>query len=310
MKFISLLGFAFFVLTTPLKAQPGDLSREAFNRIELMEDTLSFMAYTVVNDSSGQDRKLACRNLIKTLVRTLKTENSFDYPFERLKSVSIQYPADSSFRIFTWQLYVDSAQYRYYGAIQMNRSELQLYPLIDRSFEIQDANLEKVEISPDRWYGALYYRLQQVDAPHGKYYLLYGYDAYRAFRHRKLIDVLTFDPQTGEPRFGAPVFKHGPDTGQPPTKNRVVIQYSATSSVRMNYDEMLEMIVFDHLVTMQGRYGEGPVNVPDGSYEGYRLENGYWQYVPKVFDQVQDEPPRPLPVLDQRTKDLFGNDKG
>jgi hypothetical protein len=105
--------------------------------LQKQEDTLALLAFAVVNDSLAENRFAVCQSLIKTLVRTLQAENSFQYPFEQLKSVSIQYPADSSFRVFSWQLYVDQDEYRYYGAIQRNTSELELYPLIDRSWTVE-----------------------------------------------------------------------------------------------------------------------------------------------------------------------------
>lgn len=276
----------------------GAFSEDGQAFLKEMEDTLALLAYAVINDSLPEHRFGACREMIPKLVRALKVENSFRYPFERLKSVSIQYPRDSSFRIFTWQLYVDKDDYRYYGALQMNTPELKLFPLIDRSFQVTDE--EHAELSPEEWYGSVYYNLLDVDGPNGKYYLLFGFDGYSFFRKRKLIDVLSF--QDGKPLFGAPVFVH--EGGR--RKHRVVREYSAEVSTRCNYDELLELVIFDHLIERDGPYGEGAVRYPDGSYEAYRLEGGLWWHVDKVFDQVSEEAPRPAPVLDNRQKDIFG----
>ena len=102
----------------------------------VLEDTLNVLSFSFVNDVDPNTRFGSCNVFIKKLVTGLKKTNSFDYPFERLSSISIQYPPDSSFRIFSWQLKVDVGNYRHYGAIQMNSKELQLFPLIDRSFEL------------------------------------------------------------------------------------------------------------------------------------------------------------------------------
>lgn len=273
-------------------------SEENHAYLKEMEDTLALLAYAVINDSLPEHRFGACREMIPKLVNALKVKNSFQYPFERLQSVSIQYPQDSSFRIFTWQLYVDKDDYRYYGAIQMNSPELKLYPLIDRSFKIEDE--EHAALTPEEWYGSVYYRLMEVEGPQGKYYLLFGFDGYSFFRKRKLIDVLSF--QDGQPVFGAPVFVYEGNQ----RKHRVVREYSAEVSTRCNYDDLLELIIFDHFIEQNGPYGEGPVNYPDGSYEAFRLEGGLWWHVDKVFDQISDEAPRPAPILDNRTKDIFG----
>ena len=315
MKRLSLLFLLFLgFLSIQLTAQDSTATEKTYEQyfspedLALLgeyEDTLGLLAYAVVNDSLPENRFGTCRELIKRLVKALKVENSFHYPFESLKSLSIQYPQDSTFRIFTWQLYVDVNDYRYYGAIQMNNSELKLFPLIDRSFNVED--VEQSLLSADNWYGSIYYNLKEAEAPDGsKYYLLFGFDGYEFFHKRKVIDVLSFT-EKGEPVFGAPVFVKM-EEGKPPfIRNRLMIQYSASTSVRMNYDDALGIIIYDHLIEGQGQYGEGTANFPDGSYEAFKYEEGYWKYITKVFNQVSDEAPRPFPKLDGANKDLFGN---
>ncbi len=271
------------------------------------EDTLGLLSFLVVNDSLPDNRFMACRRLITTLVKALKTENSFHYPFERMRTVSIQYPADSSFRIFTWQLYVDANEYRYYGAIQLNTPQLQLIPLVDRSFTVQSEEQEILE--PNRWFGALYYNIKDFETPEGRKYLLFGYNAYSFFNHKKLIDVLSIEK--GQARFGAPVFVyHFPDTDSTVVKNRVVFTYSAEASFKLNYDEALGMIVHDHLTAMGSNFGQGMSMVPDGTYEGLQLVDGQWHWRPYLENQILDEAPRPEPVLESRKgKDLLGKEK-
>ena len=239
--------------------------------------------------------------------QSLKDPNSFHYPFERLKSVSILYPPDSTFRVFTWQLYVDVDDYRYYGAIQMNSPDLKLYPLIDRSFEVEAP--EQDILSPEKWYGALYYNIRQFDTPVGRKYLLFGFDGFSFFNKRKLIDVLSL--QDGKAIFGAPAFvETNPKTGQRTVRNRLVKEYSAEASFKLNFDETYDMILFDHLETLGGSYNQGMTNVPDGTYEGYKLENGQWAWVEQLPTQTLEEAPRPEPVLDGRKgKDILGKQK-
>ncbi len=271
------------------------------------EDTLAILAYAVINDSIPERRFAACQTLIKKLVGTLKAENSFRYSFERLRTVSIQYPPDSSFRVFSWQLYVNENEYRYYGAIQMNTPELELYPLIDRSFQVEKP--EQEVLPNDQWYGAVYYNLKAFEHRGDAYYLLFGFDGFEFFRKRKVVDILWF--QDGKPMFGAPLFVNRADPSQPSSKKRLLQEYSAEASIRLNFDPALDLLIFDHLEIMEGRHQEGPVGVPDGTYEGYRLTSeGFWEYIPKVFNEVQDRPPVPYPTLEGREKDIFGNKKG
>ena len=308
MKRIWILGllFSVFGVTTLYCQKSVVLSKEEFNQLSVQEDALELLAYSVVNDTSEANRFQACKQLIKGLKTALEIPNSFQYPFGKIKSFSILYPPDSSFRVFTWQLYVDIDEYRYYGAIQMNKTELQLFPLIDRSHEREEGYLESMQLLPNQWYGALYYNIEQVEIGKEYYYLLFGYDGYRFYHKRKLIDVLSFNEEG--PLFGLPVFEKEKQN-QNLTYHRIVLEYSAETSIRLNYDPDLEMIVFDHLIPLKGNYGEGLTYLPDGSYEGYKLSGGKWIHVDKVFTQVQETPLLPDPILDARPKDILGRPK-
>ncbi len=306
-RFLFLLVlFSGFMAVPSLAQEPAWKKHFSDAQLEFFkqkEDTLALLAYAIVNDSFPEHRFGACHRLIPTLVAALKTPNAFHYPFERMKSVSILYPPDSSFRIFSWQLYVDKDEYRYYGAIQMNTPELKLFPLVDRSFEIR-GDLEQLELTPEQWYGVVYYNIYQTDGPKGRYYLLFGFDGYEFFRKRKVLDVLSF--RDGKPVFGAPVFRHENRQKQVTWRKRRVIEYASAATVRFNYDPALGIIIYDHLIAMPGADGEGVNYYPDGSYEGYRLEKGVWNHIDNVFTQTQSEAPRPFPILETRKKDILG----
>jgi hypothetical protein len=297
----------FFMGLTPVMAQKvkpaGKLSEAAYSKLYAAEDSMIILAYVVLNDSSSVNRYAACRTLITTLVRALKHENSFRYRFDRLKSVSILTPPDSSFRIFTWQLFVNDSTYRYYGAIQRNQRDLKLHPLIDRSFEMGYKPVKDIH-TPEKWYGALYYNILHFDTKEGRKYLLFGFDAYTFFEKRKVLDILQFDA-TGKPTFGSPIFTHS--EAKNGADSRLLLEYSAEVKVRLNWDEQYKMIIFDHLIPFSSPFGRGVTWVPDGSYEGYKWQKGRWNYIPKVFNDIQNEAPREDPVLDRaRGRDILG----
>ena len=306
--------FIFYLsLTATLFAQPTDTAKddiENLSTIQTAEDTLSILGFMMVNDSIPEHRFAACKKFIPQLVSVLKNKNSFNYKFDKLNTVSILYPPDNSFRIFSWQIYVDKDTYHQYGAIQMNSSELKLIRLLDRP--MYHPNLDRVQLKADEWIGAVYYNIHQFDTPQGRKYLLFGLDGYSFFTKQKIMDVLSFE--NGEAIFGAPVFKKVNKAGTPITKSRMIIKYSAETAIRLNYDPMLEMVMFDHVLPKKSPFpGQKDTWLPDGSYEGYKLENGMWTHVEKVFDHKyeEDEFPVPVPILGEGSKrkkrDLFGN---
>jgi hypothetical protein len=307
MKYALLSGLFLFSFLSFARAQHPLIPEADWAQLKEYEDTIGLLSFATINDSLPEYRFGATRKLIPTLVQALKIPNSFHYPFSRVQSISIQYPADSTFRIFTWQLYVNENEYRYYGAVQLNSEELKLFPLIDRSYEVQEVAHEV--LPPDQWYGALYYNVMGFDTPEGRMYLLFGYDAFSFFNKRKVIDVLSF-PE-GQARFGAPVFYHQDDEGSLSVRNRLLFQYTAEAAIKCNFDPVYDMIVVDHLIEIGELYeGQGPTMIPDGSYEGYRLANGIWQHVPMLEHQILDEATRPFPVLEQgNDRDILGRKK-
>ncbi len=264
--------------------------------ISNMEDSLKVYAHGILYEELAENRFISCERFIKTLVRTLKTPNSFLYPFVEFENISIKYAPDQSFRIFTWQLEVGKGEYRYYGAIQMNTSELKLFPLIDRSFKIKDPS--QAEVFHNHWFGSVYYNLISVGTDN-PYYLLFGYDSDNFSSRKKVIEVLHF--KEGKPYFGKPIFRKGDQL-----LSRFILNFASEASVRLNYDKELDMIVYDHMVphpTIPGKM------IPDGTYEGFKLINGEWNHVEKVFNTVSDTPIRPAPLTKQRTSALDPNKK-
>lgn len=303
--------------------------------IQNYEDSVDVLSGLMLHDTIPESRFISCKYMIKHLVQALKVDNSFQYKFPQFERVSVQYPEDSSFRIFTWQLYVDANEYRYFGAIQMNSEKLQLIPLSDRSTAIPSP--QKALTTSDKWFGAIYYNIQQIDSKEfGRYYMLYGYDANSFYVRRKLIDVLQI--KEGQAYFGLPVFKIPPDIleekkkiaeynatvpvgnrvkvsddailakkGEGEVVSRFMVTYSAEASAILNYDEDYGLILLDNMIEAGGNYpGQGRVYVPDGSYRGFKLQDdGTWLQIEKVFNDSQETAPRPVPL--DRVNRLGGN---
>ena len=301
--FLSLL-IAFFCISV-LSAQEVIAAEDSAAVASLiqMEKALKEKSMAIMTDTVQENRVQAAKDFIPQLVEALQTENSFQYPFDSLQTISIQYPTDSSFRVFTWQLYVDIEDYRYFGAIQMNEPQLKLYPLTDGSEDVMDPEYDILDT--ESWYGAVYYNLVDFQTPEGTQYLLFGFDGYRFFDKRKIVDVLRF--REGKPVFGSPVFATIEEGHNPITQNRLVREYFAGSSIKCNFDPELNLIITDHMSTMKRPDGKGLSLIPDGTYEGYVYKEGLWVYEEKLFHEMLDEAPRPKPVLDGRSKDLFGN---
>lgn len=288
--------------------------------ITLAEDSLKELVKTMMTNQDVDARTSAADSFVEGFFETLEKPESFDYSFDSLRNVSQLYPQDSTFRIMTWQLYIDKDEYKYFGIIQhKGDSKKGLSPKVTL-LEDYSGRMRRVEekiLSANNWYGALYYNIKSFKTKEGVKYALFGYDAYRFFEKRKLMEILSFDKER-EPVFGAPVIEYvikKKDT--PPQElvyNRFLLQYSSEASVSINFKDDEGIILFDHLIPMSSTFPDVPyVMVPDGSYEGFKFKKGMWQYVEKVYSHALEDgqAPRPAPVFNDKSKgkDILGRDK-
>ena len=149
--FILLFSTQFFV------SNGQYLSRSNLKKLQMQEDTMKGYSHDMIFKELAPQRFDAMSKFTPLLVQSLKTPYSFHYHFDSLETISIIYPPDSSFRIFTWELERDESYYRQYGAIQVNTKDgsLKLFPLIDAS-DFATNPVDSIR-TPANWIGAIYY---------------------------------------------------------------------------------------------------------------------------------------------------------
>jgi hypothetical protein len=267
------------------------------------EDSMKVIAPKIVMAIDAGERFRSDSLFTRLMVRALKIPYSFDYPFDSVKQISRLYAPDSIFRIFTWQVVKDENMARRHGAIQMRTPDgsLKLFPLIDKTMLLESP--DDTVTSTDAWIGAIYYKIVKTKDNNTNYYTLLGYDEHSMRSTKKRIEVMYFDP-TGKPIFGGPFFSFQEDTVKLPVQTRFSIEYKKEGNARMQYDEEMQMIVYDHLIPENGEKAKKYTYIPDGDYEGFKWKNGKWVHVDKVFNfALKDgEAPTPVPL----TEDKFG----
>lgn len=279
---LSLLCFQCF-------AQQADESGR-IKQIKIYEDSLKVLGNKFINDDEELERVNANHAFIKLLVSALKTPNSFFFPFDSVKSISIVNSPDKRFRIISWPIIFDDGSYRFYGAIQINTGgNLKMFPLNDYSASLK--NPQDTITNNLKWLGAEYYRIIPVNST-DPYYVLLGWKGNTIKSTKKVIEVLSF--KDDKPVLGLPVFD---ENGK--VHKRVVFEYSRQVSMLLRYVPDQKLIVFDHLSppdpklkSQKDTYG------PDLTYDGYRLENGKWVFrenldmrnVPENHDEEYTDP--------------------
>ena len=237
------------------------------------EDTLKVMAHTIMNGENQAVKTEANNAFIFTLQEVLQFERSFNYPFDSLKTISIKTSSDGKVRIYTWLLKKDNGSYQYFGFVHYKNKSKKRYEIItlnDNSENIRRP--ENEQLDNNNWYGALYYDIIYIKKKGRKYYTLLGWDGNNDISTKKIIDVMYFSGRE-KIKFGASIFKKGKTT----TK-RFIIEYNATSTISVRYEEKEKRIVFDHLIPMRKDLeGLHEYYIPDGTYNALKYTNGKWE---------------------------------
>jgi len=304
MRILPVILFIVLVSVIPGQVTAQRLGSTEFSVIKAKEDSLKEIAPKIVMARDAGERFRADSLFTRVLVRALVQKNSFLYPFDSVINISRLYSPDSAFRIFTWQVVKDETLARRHGAIQMRTSDgsLKLFPLIDKTSVI-GSPIDTVT-GHDAWLGAIYYRIILKTHQGKPYYTLLGYDENSMRSTMKRIEVLHFTDD-GKPVFGGQFFSFREDTLRKPDQARFWIEYKKDGNARLQYDDEMDLILYDHLIPENGETGKRFTYIPDGDYEGFKWKNGQWVHIDKVFTfALKDgEAPTPMPL----NEDKLGN---
>lgn len=289
MKIISPVLFAFFSLAAvaDVRAQSGGdaASLATFRRYE---DSLMLTADSMYSAAMPETKQIYARTFIRQLKAALTLPSSYTYGFDSLaKVVNILPSPDGAFRIFNWAIAPTELTRRYYGAIQLPGEDLKLHGLVDYSAEL-GKGVEDTVLTNGRWYGALYYRI--MPNPSSGTYTLFGLNSASPLSNKKVLDVLTLTPEGL--RFGAPVF----GIRSQATRGRIsrfILEYKKEVQASMNWDDRLNAIYFDRLMSPSGDEGRKYTFVPSGQYDGFKWNNGEWVLVKDI-----------VPVMNLKDGDL------
>jgi hypothetical protein len=290
MKKPFILLFLFFI--SSLSFAQG-IGKAEFKLMVQKEDSLKDYSVKIIQGKEAVDRFNADSAFTRILVRALKTQNSFHYPFDSLQTVSVLYAPDSAFRIFTWQLVINENVIRQHGAIQMKTYDgsLKLFPLIDKSDVT--GNIADTIGNNYGWIGAIYYKIIMKKSGNQKYYTLLGFDENNIRSSRKIIEVMTF--MNDEPVFGGRYFSYENDGQFKTAQSRYIMEFKKEAGPRLNYDKELDMIIMEHLVSESSEPKKKWTLVGDGDYEGFKWQSGKWVHVEKVFNVVTPDGQAPVP---------------
>jgi hypothetical protein len=222
---------------------------------------------------SDKEKKELNDRITKLFAEELKNPASFSNPYSSLNFVGKVFSDDGRVKIYTWNYPLSDKTHGYGGFIQykLKNKTIKTIPLKIKNEAYLPLNNRR--ISPNDWYGALYYRVVPVRYKKENYYVLLGWAGNNAASEFKLIETLNFD-ERGNATLGKPALRH---------KNRLlqrfVLEYSANVKISLTYDSQRKKIIFDHLAppelvytNVRSHYG------PDFTYNAFSLNKGKWNF--------------------------------
>ena len=133
-------------------------------QLERYEDSLKAYSLVMRTGKNDFDRYKAAEQFSKCLINALSKSKSFDYTFDSVRSLSVLYPDDRSFRILTWAIPRKDNSFEHAGMIQLadRKSEKgAVIQLSDPGTEMTDPAIQILD--PNHWMGAYYYKIIQHD---------------------------------------------------------------------------------------------------------------------------------------------------
>ena len=260
------------------------------NNFEI-QDSLSKLSSAIWKQKTDSARLQANDIFFSKFQIVLESGSSLSVPLDSIHGITRASSDDGKFRVFTWNVPISDGTNKYFGFLQITLDDsLVLIPL--QSSGNEPPGFDTKQLSPQMWYGALYYKLIEVEIGGQKAYTLLGWDGYTPNSNRKLIDIISIDKK-GNILFGMPVFKT--DKG---VKTRVVFEYAEKAIMLLRYDyqaimvmkkkkvkkENAWLIVLDRMVPMDpSMEGFRKYYVPSGDmYDGFIFRDGYWVLVENI----------------------------
>jgi hypothetical protein len=236
------------------------------------EDSIKSLIANIIQAKADTQRFEINAKIDKLFGEILKTNESFDYPFDSIKNVSKLKSDDGFVRIINWNMPLENGKFVYFAYVQHRdkKKKMELFRLNDKSEDITKPEFK--ELSDKKWYGALYYKILTNKSGKNTYYTLLGWDGNDDFTNKKLIDAFIFSGN--KLIFGPSIFKV-----ENAIQNRLIFEFAEQAQMMIRYDVNLKMIVFDHLSPAQEKFkAQFMYYGPDMSHDGIKFEKGNWVF--------------------------------
>ncbi len=226
----------------------------------------------LINNYDDNDRLLINDSIRFIIDRYVKSDTVFNHRFKNLRYLGQITSRDSLLKIITWNLVLNSGNSRYYCYIirKQEPGKSNIVHRLTTTYSELPIKTDTIYTEQD-WYGALYYEIKPFITDKKQCWVLLGIDYGNPVISRKIIDVLSFAPDSSL-IFGKKWFNSGIGV-----KFRDVFEYSSNGMISLRFQSD-SSIVFDHLVPFSPAQKDNHEYYgPDYSFDAYNLKGGLWK---------------------------------
>ncbi len=237
--------------------------------VKAQDTTLVSRFSSLFAEQNDRKKDSIVDGLIPDFTTFLKVHSSSTFDFKQVKHLGVLESPDKAFTFYLFNLKYRDGSNRHFGFVQQpNGAGFTVTFLNDKSGDVLKPNEEI--LSPEKWYGALYYQIIPIKSNGRKYYTLLGFSFNNLFTSRKVIEVMELT-QSGLV-FGVPLFFDGKRSA-----SRIVFEHSARYLMTLQYIPDTKTIVFDHLTSSEANAGtDFQFYGPDGSHDGFVFDGVLW----------------------------------
>jgi len=262
------------------------------------ENEIALALENLRKSKSKSELELNNITLISELKDIFNNPNIFKYNFTKLTTMSTITPEDKSFRLFNWNIEDKNQNHTHYCyLVKKGRGgKNKVYTFKEDKITLSPS--PKGYLSPNRWYGALYYKIVTKKVGNKTFYTIFGYNGNNRSSNKKILDVFWFKGRTL--RIGYPLFQDERDLEK--LNYRVFFEFSDKANVSVKYLNDIDKIVFDHLSPetpkLRGMY---EYYVPDMTYDAFYWEDGFWHYQADIIVGNPEQKQRRVYSIDPKT---------
>ncbi len=267
------------------------LSTSLWSQLYDLENTILAHRNACFNTQNEDSLRYHNQQVFDLLNQALKQEDSFEYPFSKLKTISFLASPDERFRIVSWNLEFPNERNEYFCFIQSRFESKKQHTLFvaEGCEEFSEENENEI-FKYSNWPGAVYYKLIPFKRNGKHAYILLGWRKENQLLEKKIADVLSY--YKGTIFFGLPVFEQQLDLA-----NRLVFTYPPSVNFNLKYNEELDGIVYSRLVPKQpGFKGVFSQYTTSFHFDGFIHKRGKWKFTENLDLRKEKEfVPRPKP---------------